>query len=85
MIKKIVVATLYRFVSLPEYQELRQPLIDFCKRHDIKGTMLLAQEGINGTVAGSREAIDTLLSNLRSNPKLSAINCKESFYDEPPF
>ncbi|MFT4610268.1 MAG: UPF0176 protein [Cellvibrionaceae bacterium] len=85
MMKKIVVATLYRFVSLPEYQELRQPLIDFCERYAIKGTILLAQEGINGTVAASRESIDELLSYLHKNPKLSAINCKESLYDEPPF
>ncbi len=85
MMKKIVVATLYRFVSLPEYQELRQPLIDFCERYDIKGTILLAQEGINGTVAASRESIDELFSYLHGNPKLSAINCKESLYDEPPF
>ena len=83
--KKIVVAALYRFVSLPEYQDLRQPLIDFCDRYDIKGTLLLASEGINGTVAGSREAIDELLAYMRSMPKLSAINCKESFYDEHPF
>ncbi len=83
--EKIVVAALYRFISLPEYQDLRQPLIKFCEEHDIKGTLLLAEEGINGTVAGSRAAIDSLLAYLRSNPKFTAIDCKESFYDEHPF
>jgi len=85
MMKETVVATIYRFVNLPEYRELRQPLVDFCKRYDIQGTILLAQEGINGTVAASREAIDELLSYLRSNPKLASINYKEYLYDEPPF
>ncbi len=83
--EKIVVAALYRFVGLPEYQDLRQPLIKFCEENDIKGTLLLAEEGINGTVAGSRANIDALLAYLRSNPKFAAIDCKESFYDEHPF
>jgi len=85
MIEKVVVAALYRFVGLPEYQDLRQPLVEFCEEYDIKGTLLLAEEGINGTVAGSRVAIDALLAYLRSNPKFAAIDCKESFYDEHPF
>ncbi|MGH1485322.1 MAG: rhodanese-related sulfurtransferase [Cellvibrionaceae bacterium] len=82
---QIVVAALYRFVSLPDYESLRQPLLDYCLSQDIKGTLLLASEGINGTVAGSREAINSLLSYLRRDPRLSAVDHKESFYQEMPF
>ena len=54
----IVVAALYKFVSLPDFHKLREPLLDHCLAQNIRGTLLLAEEGINGTVAGSREAID---------------------------
>ena len=81
----IVVAALYRFVSLPDYESLREPLLSFCQSHDIKGTLLLAAEGINGTVAGSREGIDQLLAYLKKDARLAALEHKESFYDETPF
>ena len=82
---QIVVAALYRFVNLPDYQVLRQPLLDFCIEQGIKGTLLLAHEGINGTVAGSRIAIDNLLAYLRRDERLSTIDSKESFDDVMPF
>jgi UPF0176 protein len=50
----IVVAALYHFVSLDNYRDLRQPLLKTMLKNNIKGTLLLAQEGINGTVAGSQ-------------------------------
>ena len=49
MTDKIVVAALYKFVSLPDYQALREPLLQTLIDNDIKGTLLLAEEGINGT------------------------------------
>ena len=58
----IVVAALYKFVSLPDYEALRQPLLDTLVANGIKGTLLLAEEGINGTVSGSREGIDGLFA-----------------------
>ncbi len=82
---KIVVAALYKFVSLPDYQELRQPLLDHCLAQGIKGTLLLASEGINGTVAGSRGAIDSLLSYLKADERLATLSHKESFHEELPF
>jgi UPF0176 protein len=82
---KIVVAALYKFVSLPDYQELRQPLLDHCLTQGIKGTLLLASEGINGTVAGSRGAIDSLLSYLKADERLATVSHKESFHEELPF
>jgi UPF0176 protein len=59
------VAALYQFVSLPDFRDLREPLRALCERLAIKGTILLAQEGINGTVAGSDDAIDALIKELR--------------------
>lgn len=80
-----VVAAMYRFVTLDNYQEIREPLRAFCDEHNIKGTLLLAQEGINGTVAGSREAIDALLAYLKSDSRLAELEHKESFDETQPF
>lgn len=80
-----VVVALYKFVSLPDYQQLQQPLYDFCAAQQIKGTLLLAEEGINGTVAGSRTAVDALLEYLQTDPRLAALSHKESYNDEMPF
>ena len=56
-----VVCALYKFVALDDYQEIRQPLTELLEANNIRGTLLLASEGINGTVAGKRESIDALL------------------------
>lgn len=82
---KIVVAALYKFATLEDFQQLKTPILNFCLKHEIRGTLLLANEGINGTVAGSREAIDSLLSYLKSDPRLAEIDHKESYCDEQPF
>jgi UPF0176 protein len=80
-----VVAALYKFVALPDYQALREPLLNTCSEHGIRGTLLLAAEGINGTVAGSREGIDAVLAHLRNDPRLADLEHKESLHDDPPF
>ncbi|ESS72548.1 hypothetical protein UPF0176 [Methyloglobulus morosus KoM1] len=82
---QIVVCALYKFVNLPDYQQLRQPLFDVMDNNQIRGTLLLAREGINGTVAGTRAGIDTLLNWLRQKPSLAEIDWKESYTDKPPF
>jgi len=84
-VSNYIVAALYKFASLPDYRELQPTLLDFCIDHDLKGTLLLAEEGINGTVAGSREAIDALMAYLRSDPRLADIEHKESFAEKAPF
>jgi UPF0176 protein len=83
--KPIVVCALYKFVALNDYESLRQPLRDFMTKHEIRGTLLLAREGINGTVAGSRKAIDALLARLKADPRLTDLEHKESFDDTNPF
>jgi UPF0176 protein len=82
---QVIVAALYRFVSLPDYEALRQPLLEHCLSLNIKGTLLLASEGINGTVAGTRDAIDQLLDYLRQDSRLTEIDHKESLYEQMPF
>ncbi|MDF1762777.1 MAG: rhodanese-related sulfurtransferase [Oleibacter sp.] len=80
-----VVCAMYKFVTLNDYEALRQPLLDTLLRLDVKGTLLLANEGINGTVAGTRTSIDELLEWLRQDPRLSNIGIKESYEQEQPF
>jgi UPF0176 protein len=82
---RIVVAALYHFVSLDNYQALRQPLLKQMLKNNIKGTLLLAGEGINGTVAGSQSSIDLLLDWIRADQRLKDIRCKFSYDDEMPF
>lgn len=80
-----VVCALYKFVSLPDFEALRQPLLDFMLEHEVKGTLLLASEGLNGTVAGSRQGIDALLDYLRRDPRLQDLSWKESYDTIEPF
>ncbi|RKZ97243.1 MAG: hypothetical protein DRQ42_09810, partial [Gammaproteobacteria bacterium] len=82
---QIIVCALYKFVTLNDYQDIKAPLLNFMLAQNIRGTLLLASEGINGTVAGSRQDIDHLLSFLRDDPRLAHLSFKESFIDEMPF
>lgn len=82
---KYIVAALYKFVSLPDYHELQRSFLSFCNGHSIKGTVLLAEEGINGTVAGSRQAIDALKKYLDQDDRFQGLEYKESFAREQPF
>ena len=80
-----VVAALYKFAALNDYQQMREPLREQCDTLGIKGTLILAEEGINGTIAGSRDAIDQILAYLKVDPRLANLEHKESFFDDPPF
>ena len=82
---QVVVCALYRFVTLEDYISLQAPLLHLMREQSIRGTLLLAREGINGTVAGSRLGIDALLNHLRADARLSALTSKESFVETMPF
>jgi len=82
---KVVVAALYQFTPVAEPGALRAPLAGVMDEHGIKGTLLLAAEGINGTVAGPRGGIDALLAWLRDDARFPGLSHKESFADEMPF
>ncbi len=81
----VVVAALYRFVALDNYREMREPLLDECLAAEVKGTLLLASEGINGTIAGTRKGIDRVLGYLKGDPRLAQLDHKESFDESMPF
>ena len=70
---------MYKFVALENFKEIRQPLLETMEANGIKGTLLLAHEGINGTVSGTREGIDALLAYLNSDERINPISAKSLF------
>lgn len=81
----IKVAALYRFVSFESPETLQPHIQEHCLAGGIKGTILLASEGINGTVAGQPAAIDTLIAFLRALPGCAELDVKYSHANEMPF
>ena len=79
------VAALYHFTRLSDYEALRPSLQAMCELLGIKGTVLLAREGINGTVAGTADAIDELMIYLKADPRLAGLDYKLSHANECPF
>ena len=82
---RYIVCALYKFVSLEDPIEIRQALTQVMQENQIRGTLLLAKEGINGTVAGSREAINTLQDWFKTDARLVDVVYKESSSDVQPF
>ena len=81
----LIVAALYQFTRLPDPARLRGPLLACCEAAGVKGTLLLAPEGINGTIAGTRQGIDAVLAHLRALPGCAGLEWKESPAAEMPF
>ena len=81
----LVVAALYKFAPLPDFEELREPLSAICRDNGVMGTLLLAREGLNGTIAGTRAGIDAVLSHLRTDSRLADLEHKESHATQMPF
>ena len=80
-----LVAALYHFAALPAFADLRAPLQALCEAEGVKGTLLLAHEGINGTIAGTDAGISAVLSFLRAQPEFSGLEHKESRASKMPF
>jgi UPF0176 protein len=80
-----VIAALYRFSSLPNFKNLRPLLIEEGERLDIKGTLLLALEGINGTISGTRKSMDQFIHFLKEISGIHTFEYKESYSDKHPF
>lgn len=80
-----LVAALYHFVSVPDYRDLREPLQAFCETQDVRGTLLLAHEGINGTIAGPDAGVHAVLAYLRTRPEFATLEHKESRGARAPF
>ena len=79
------VAALYHFTAFPDPAAIRGPLLAVAEENAIRGTLLLAREGINGTIAGSRAGIDAILSHIRSLPGCADLEWKESTASSAPF
>jgi UPF0176 protein len=80
-----VVCALYKFTGLDNYRALQAPLQQLMLDNQVRGTLILASEGINGTVAASRAGIDSLLEWLRQHPPLADLDTKESYTHKAPF
>lgn len=81
----IRVAALYRFAPFEDCDAIRRGLLERCGAGAIRGTLIVAPEGINGTIAGSAGAIDAVLAHIRSLPGCAALDVKFSWADAPPF
>ena len=80
-----VVAALYKFVRLPDYITLRDTLYDYMVANKVKGTLLLAEEGINGTICGERAGVDAVKAWLDADGRFDGMSYKESLSDELAF
>lgn len=83
---RFLVAALYHFVSLPDFKNLQTPLLEVCKVNGVMGTILLAHEGINGTIAGPSAGVHAVLDYIRSDIRIAGLEHKESYAEvENPF
>ncbi|WP_267378458.1 MULTISPECIES: rhodanese-related sulfurtransferase [unclassified Sphingomonas] len=81
----IRVAALYRFARFPDPEALRAPIEALCRAHGVRGTLLLAGEGLNGTIAGAPDAIAAVVAHLRTLPGCAALTPKYADAAAMPF
>lgn len=79
------IAALYHFTRFSDPAELKPPLLVLCETEEVKGTLLLAEEGINGTIAGPRGGIDKVIAHIQGMPGCAALEWKEAQAENPPF
>lgn len=82
---KFLTAAFYKFVELSDVDELKASLTQVCAEHEVKGLILLAQEGINSTIAGPEQGVQAVLAHLRRDPRLMDLVHKEAWSDRHPF
>ncbi|MEM7615411.1 MAG: rhodanese-like domain-containing protein, partial [Pseudomonadota bacterium] len=80
-----LVAALYQFTPFEAPEAVREPLLQLCQAQGVKGTLLLAREGINGTIAGPAAGIEAVLAHIRTLPGCAEIEVKTSTAQEMPF
>jgi UPF0176 protein len=80
-----IVSAMYHFATLEDFENLRDPLLNTMKDNNVKGSLLLAKEGINGTIASTAEGVEAVHNFIKSDPRLAGIVTKESYADEIPF
>ncbi|MCO5596979.1 hypothetical protein L7F22_051050 [Adiantum nelumboides] len=74
----LVVVSFYKFAHLPDYQSKRQPLKELCEDLRVSGGIILASEGINGSICGTRDAVEKVLKNIESDERLIKLRRTES-------
>jgi UPF0176 protein len=84
-VNNVLNVSAYKFVPLPDAAALREPLLLRARALELKGTILLAEEGINLFVAGAPDGVRALLAHLRGDPRLADLQAKESWSAEVPF
>ncbi len=82
---EILVAALYKFVEISDLLSLQDNLYNICEENNIMGTILIADEGINGTISGKHNEIKETISSLTSDDRFSNIEIKYSSTDKQPF
>lgn len=85
IVKEIIIASFYKFVSLTDFETMREPMLAKMRDINIKGTIILAAEGINGGFAGKREEMELFYQFMRSDSRLIDLNFKETFDEKNPF
>ena len=83
--QNILVITFYKFVPLDDYQDMRQPMLDQARANELRGSILLAAEGINATIAGEPEKLLGFMDWLKQDPRLSDLTWKKSHHGQKPF
>ncbi|TAL65243.1 MAG: rhodanese-related sulfurtransferase [Legionella sp.] len=83
--KSIVIASFYKFIPLPEFEGMREPILEKMREIEILGTILLAYEGVNGSFAGTREQMEQFYNYLHSFTPFADLRFKETFDDNNPF
>lgn len=82
---EIVIASFYKFIHLDDFETLREPMLAKMHEIGIKGTVIMACEGINGSFAGTREQMDSFYAFMHSDARLSELKFKETFDEKQPF
>ena len=81
----VIVAALYRFARLADPAALKPALETVARKGGVRGTLILAGEGINGTIAGPRDGIDAVLAHIRAWPGFAGLDWKEATAEAIPF
>ena len=85
IVDQIVIASFYKFIPLEDFETLREPMLVVMREMNIKGTIILAAEGINGGFAGTRDHMDAFYAYMHQEPRFSDLNFKETFDSQNPF
>ena len=81
----ILIATFYKFVDLSDYEDLQPVFLTAAEERGIRGSILLAREGLNATISGMQGPLESFLDFLRQDPRLADLECKYSVASEQPF